>query len=108
MEMLNMVVNLDEFNYKKTIIAVRVTEKKKQELQKWAKRYGIKSISDILRKGATMYQREYEKTHKPITETKPTNSKSPNKAKNAKKTTSTKASQHNNTTKTKQKKTDSK
>ena len=103
-----MVVNLDEFNYKKTIIAVRVTEKKKQELQKWAKRYGIKSISDILRKGATMYQREYEKSHKPITETKTTKSKSTNKPTNAKKTTSAKASQHNNTTKTKQKKTDSK
>lgn len=103
-----MVVNLDEFNYKKTTIAVRVTEKKKQELQKWAKRYGVKSISDILRKGATMYQREYEKSHKPINETKTTKSKTTNKSKSTKKPTSTNASQHTNTTKGKQKKTNSK
>lgn len=108
MEMLNMVVNLDEFNYKKTIIAVRVTEKKKQELQKWAKRYGIKSISDILRKGATMYQREYEKSHKPITETKNTKTKTTNKAINTNKSNNTKASNSNNTTKDNKKKTDSK
>lgn len=86
-----MVVNLDEFNYKKTIIAVRVTEKKKQELRKWADRYGIKNISDILRKGATLYQREYEKNHKPISETKTTKYKATNKPTNTKKTTSTKA-----------------
>lgn len=103
-----MVVNLDEFNYKKTIIAVRVTEKKKQELRKWADRYGIKNISDILRKGATLYQREYEKNHKPISETKTTKSKATNKATNTKKTNSTKALKHTNTTKTNKKKTNSK
>lgn len=103
-----MVVNLDEFNYKKTIIAVRVTEKKKQELRKWANRYGIKNISDILRKGATLYQREYEKTHKPISEIKNTKSKTTNKAKNTKKSNNTKDLQHTNTTKGKQKKTNSK
>lgn len=106
--MLNMVVNLDEFNYKKTIIAVRVTEKKKQELQKWAKRYGIKSISDILRKGATMYQREYEKTHKPISETKTAKTKATTKSQTTKKSNNTKASHPTNTTKANKKKTNSK
>lgn len=103
-----MVVNLDEFNYKKTIIAVRVTERKKQELQKWAKRYGIKSISDILRKGATMYQREYEKNHKPISETKTTKTKATNKSQTTKKSSNNKASHPTKTTNNKQKKTNSK
>lgn len=103
-----MVVNLDEFNYKKTIIAVRVTEKKKQELRKWADRYGIKNISDILRKGATLYQREYEKTHKPISETKTAKTKTTTKSQTTKKSNNTKASHPTKTNKSKQKKTNSK
>lgn len=103
-----MVVNLDEFNYKKTIIAVRVTEKKKKELRKWADRYGIKNISDILRKGAKLYQEQYEQSHKPITKPKTTKSKATNKSKTTKKPINNKASRSNNTPKTKQKKTNSK